>query len=144
MRHIPPISYLVACCSLLVVSGCSHQKDPVKEFQKVTAKFATLTNQVCFIGDMEDASYNVVKTESLVTPFMAVMNYTKEFSNSTGNVKISLRATFAFQEDKWVVKAMDYDDESLGRVDDPDRLLYTKGCELNRWVNAIMLCNLSR
>jgi hypothetical protein len=146
MKRFATILYVLALLvalgafGLLLLRGYykSH-RDPVKSFQDVMAEYELLTNEVCFVGATEDSSFNVMKTDSLVTPVVAVMNYSKQFTIPSGNVRLSLKVAFALQERKWVCKGVDYEDNRAVGIEDLDRLHTAQECETTRWKHAAML-----
>jgi hypothetical protein len=129
---------------VLTAIGCKpHLKDPVELFKGVVRAYSEQTNSTCYVGMIGQPAFNVVKTDSLVSPYAAVVGYDKGLQlTSNGVVRISMKALFAFQENKWVYKNFEVDDHEAKPKgyydfeDDMKNLFSTQNCEIQRWQDA--------
>ena len=115
-----PVRFLFFVFFLLaVVSGCTSKPSPLDEFKTLAAKFSSQLAMAKFAdGNVQvtmtnsNFAYDVKKTDSLVSPFLAEFRFDCKNEFDTGPVSHrKITARYAYQDGKWVYKGYD----SIGR-----------------------------
>jgi hypothetical protein len=119
--------------SALIVSSCGSKKvtpveqlkvTPVEQLKAVIEQHKDKVNQGgtwnpgdsvgrrIVASQVIDVSYDVQKTDSLVSPYLGIATYEVRYTLTTGNKKdtgnYTCRATYAYQDKAWVSKSYEY------------------------------------
>jgi len=98
----------------LFIFGCSSREQKALESFKPVVVYLSGTN---FNSGYSDFSYNVQKTDSLVSPFIGIITFKEDSSFENYKAYYAFTCHFAEQDGKWVHKSIDIEHRV---INDPD------------------------
>jgi hypothetical protein len=97
---------LLLLAALLIVGCSSREQKSLNSFKSIVVYMSGLTN---FYGKIKcsDFSYNVEKTDSVVSPFTGVITFKADIPHDLYEAYYAFTCQFAEQDGKWIHKKID-------------------------------------
>jgi len=137
-RKVLVATLVATCCALC---GCSR-RDALKDFKGVVQAFSSAPDGGYVTPRLnmkatpaEELRFDVEKTDSLVSPFIATVDYSRHMvwdEHPHERYTYKWKATFAYQENQWVVKEVEW----LGG-DGPTERYFFIDADTKRWQAAL-------